>query len=164
MLGLATAATLVRGMYLMARILVVAETVCILAAWAVAQWPYLIVPDVTIDNAASPASVLRPMLIVVVVGMALVLPGLWYLLHLQDTTANARPGNTVGILRRHDGSGPVADAPLTPNSTATSLIAGDGGPLELRTAAPTLSVAGGGSGAGIHCLYRSGGRGDNNLP
>ncbi len=143
-LGLATAATLVRGMYLVARILVVAETVCILAAWAVAQWPYLIVPDVTIDNAASPASVLGPLLIVVLVGMVLVLPALWYLLRIFKTRPRTPgPETTVASFVATMDGGIAADAPLTPDSTATPLIVGAGGPLEPRTAAPTLSIAGG---------------------
>src|SRR5262245_54207857 len=93
LLGLATAAALLRRAYLTARVLVAAETACIFVAWAVAQWPYLIVPDVTIDNAASPASVLGPMLIVTLLGLILVLPALWYLFYIFKRRATPRgPG------------------------------------------------------------------------
>ena len=78
-LGLATAAALFFNAYLVARVLVAAETTCILLAWSVAQWPYLIVPDVTVTNAASPASVLGPMLIVALLGIVILVPSLWYL-------------------------------------------------------------------------------------
>ncbi|WIG60751.1 MAG: Cytochrome d ubiquinol oxidase subunit II [Ktedonobacterales bacterium] len=79
LLGLATAVALLRNAYAAARILVAAGTVFIFAAWGVAQWPYFIVPDVTVDNAASPSSVLGPLLIVALLGLILVLPVLWYL-------------------------------------------------------------------------------------
>lgn len=78
-IGLATAVALLRNLDALARILVAAETACILLAWGVAQWPYLIVPDVTVDSAASPASVLGPTLVVAVLGLCILLPSLWYL-------------------------------------------------------------------------------------
>jgi cytochrome d ubiquinol oxidase subunit II len=89
-LGLATAAALLRAAYQLARVLVAAETACILLAWGVAQWPYLIVPDVTVDNAASPASVLGPMLIVSLLGLMVLLPSLWYLFSIVERSAPAR--------------------------------------------------------------------------
>ena len=58
LIGLLAAVALLRGRYLWARYLVAGEIACILAAWAVAQYPYLIIPDVTIASAAAPDSVL----------------------------------------------------------------------------------------------------------
>ncbi|MGZ6308389.1 MAG: cytochrome d ubiquinol oxidase subunit II [Ktedonobacterales bacterium] len=92
-IGLATAAALLRHQDALARVLVAAETVCILLAWGVAQWPYLIVPDVTVDSAASPASVLGPMLIVSLLGLAVLLPSLWYLFTVAKRRAT--PGGPV---------------------------------------------------------------------
>lgn len=93
-LGLATAAALLRGLDMLARVLVAAETVCILLAWGVAQWPFLIVPDVTVDSAASPASVLGPMLIVSVLGLVVLLPSLWYLFSVvKRGTATGTPAS-----------------------------------------------------------------------
>jgi cytochrome d ubiquinol oxidase subunit II len=94
LLGLATAAALLSGHDAIARVLVAAETACILAAWGVAQWPYLIVPDVTAQSAASPASVLGPMLIVAVIGLVILLPSLWYLFTVFKLrpAAGAHPG------------------------------------------------------------------------
>jgi cytochrome d ubiquinol oxidase subunit II len=94
-LGLATAAALLRNWLRVARVLVIVMAVCILAAWGVGQWPYLIVPDVTIDNAASPASVLGPMLIVVLIGLVLLLPALWYLLRIFKARPRARTPQTT---------------------------------------------------------------------
>ena len=98
LLGLATAAALLNGNDALARVLVAAETACILAAWGVAQWPYLIVPDVTAQSAASPASVLGPMLIVTVIGLVILVPSLWYLFAVfkrRPTAAGSRPGSGV---------------------------------------------------------------------
>src|SRR5579862_7963310 len=53
-IGLATAGALFIGAYRTARMLVIGEAVCILAAWAVGLAPYLVVPNLTITNAASP--------------------------------------------------------------------------------------------------------------
>jgi cytochrome bd ubiquinol oxidase subunit II len=79
LIGLAAAGALLRAADKTARILVAAEAACIFVAWGVALWPYLIVPDVTITNAASPVSVLGPLLIVSVLGLLVLLPCLWYL-------------------------------------------------------------------------------------
>lgn len=61
-----------------ARTAAIAQVVAVFGAWASAQYPYLIVPDVTIFSAASPRSVLVAMLIlsvfyVIVLGPALAL-------------------------------------------------------------------------------------------
>ncbi len=93
-IGLGTAAVLLRHLDSLARVLVAAETVCILLAWGVAQWPYLIVPDVTVDSAASPASVLGPMLIVAILGLLVLIPSLWYLFDVVKHRAPAgRPAS-----------------------------------------------------------------------
>lgn len=118
-IGLATAAALLRHLDSLARALVAAETVCLFLAWGVAQWPYLIVPDVTIDSAASPASVLGPMLIVAVLGLLVLIPSLWYLF----STAKRRPAPT--------GSG--RGAATGPSATVASFVAS----LQ-PVAAPTL--------------------------
>ena len=80
LIGLATAGALFRRRYRAARILVAGEAVFILAAWAVGLAPYLVVPDLTIDNAASPPITQALLLITSVIGLALILPSLWFLL------------------------------------------------------------------------------------
>lgn len=81
-IGLLTAAALLVGYFRLARVLVAAEVACILGAWAVAQLPYLIVPDVTIASAASPTNVQTATLIGATIGLAIVMPSLWYLLYV----------------------------------------------------------------------------------
>lgn len=105
-LGLATAVALLRHMDEVARVLVAGETVCVFLAWGVAQWPYLIVPDVTVDNAASPASVLGPMLIVALVGLAVLIPSLWYLFSVVKR--RAAPSGLSGAAKGPGGTTTVA--------------------------------------------------------
>jgi cytochrome d ubiquinol oxidase subunit II len=76
LIGLATAFTLLTGRFQAARLLLMGEIGAILVAWAVAQAPYLIVPDVTIANAASPAPTLSAFLITSVLGLLLLVPSL----------------------------------------------------------------------------------------
>jgi cytochrome d ubiquinol oxidase subunit II len=63
----------------LARIAVAAQVVFVLWAWAVAQWPYLIPPDMTIQSAAAPRSALDALLVIIAVGMVVLLPSLWLL-------------------------------------------------------------------------------------
>jgi cytochrome d ubiquinol oxidase subunit II len=79
LIGLATAAALLLGFYQSARLLVAAETACIFAAWAIAQYPYLIIPSLTLTNAASPRPVLLAAVLASLAGMVILLPSLWYL-------------------------------------------------------------------------------------
>lgn len=77
--GLVTAAALLLRRFHLARMMLMIEIALILVAWAVAQAPALIVPDVTIDNAASPAASLQGFLIASAFGMLFFLPSLWFL-------------------------------------------------------------------------------------
>jgi cytochrome bd ubiquinol oxidase subunit II len=95
LVGLATAATLVLGRYRLARMLVAAETALIIAAWGLAQYPYLIVPDLTLQNAASPASTLTLAIICSLLGMLVLLPALWYLFVIFKIPTGARPKETA---------------------------------------------------------------------
>ena len=79
LIGVATAITLILGRYRAARIALMLEITSILVAWAVAQAPDLIVPDVTIASAASPSVTLSAFLISSAVGMVIFLPSLWLL-------------------------------------------------------------------------------------
>ena len=62
-----------------ARILAAAQVTLILVGWALAQRPYLIAPDVTIENAAAPAVTLTLMLAIVGAGALFLIPSLYYL-------------------------------------------------------------------------------------
>ena len=63
----------------LARISAVIQIAALVAGWALAQYPYLIYPDLTLADAAAPHAVLRFVLWSTPVGMALLLPSLWYL-------------------------------------------------------------------------------------
>ncbi len=63
----------------LARLLAIAQVVLILWGWGMAQFPYLIVPDLTFANTAAPDNVLQILLIALVAGMVVLAPSLWYL-------------------------------------------------------------------------------------
>jgi cytochrome d ubiquinol oxidase subunit II len=79
LVGLGAAAALFLGRYWLARVLIVLETACLLGSWAVAQLPYLIPPDVTITNAASPDATLIALLVSTGIGSVFLAPSLWFL-------------------------------------------------------------------------------------
>jgi len=78
-IGLATAVTLYARYYRTARALIIAETAFMLGAWGLAQYPYIIPPDYTIDNSANAPNVITAVLIGLVCGMIIVIPSLYYL-------------------------------------------------------------------------------------
>jgi len=95
LVGLATAGALILGRYRLARMLVAAETALIIGAWGVAQYPYLVVPDLTLQNAASPASTLTLAIICSLLGMLILLPSLWYLFVIFKIPTGSRPTETA---------------------------------------------------------------------
>jgi cytochrome d ubiquinol oxidase subunit II len=82
LVGLGAASALLLRRYRLARLLIILETALLLGAWGLAQVPYLIPPDVTIANAASPDATLIGLLVSTAAGMALLLPSLWLLFHV----------------------------------------------------------------------------------
>jgi cytochrome d ubiquinol oxidase subunit II len=62
-----------------ARVACVAQIVALLAGWGAAQWPFLIYPDLTVVNAAAPASTLSLTAATLPFGLAALLPALWFL-------------------------------------------------------------------------------------
>ena len=67
------------GRFNLARYTCVAQIVALLAGWAAAQWPYLIYPDVTVTNAAAPASTLALTAWTLPFGLGALFPALWFL-------------------------------------------------------------------------------------
>jgi cytochrome bd ubiquinol oxidase subunit II len=65
--------------YRLARISAVVQIACLLAGWALAQSPYIIYPDVTLAAAAAPRATLLFILWTTPLGMAVLIPSLWYL-------------------------------------------------------------------------------------
>ncbi len=78
-IGLATAVALFVRYYRVARVLIILEAAFLLGSWGLSQYPYIIPPDMTIDNAANDPTVIVTLLIATAIGMALLLPALYYL-------------------------------------------------------------------------------------
>jgi cytochrome bd ubiquinol oxidase subunit II len=93
LVGLGAAASLFFRHYHLARILVVIETGFFFTTWGVSQLPYIIPPDVTVENAASPSITQLELLVSTAIGMVLLLPSLWFLFHVfkGNNQGRARP-------------------------------------------------------------------------
>jgi len=65
--------------YKLARVCVVAQTTMILLGWAVAQFPYLVEPNITIDSVAAPPVTLKLLLAALAAGAILLFPSYYYL-------------------------------------------------------------------------------------
>lgn len=70
---------LTRRQYLLARVLAAGEVVVLLWGWAFSQWPYVIYPDVTVQNSAVTGPAASFLLTSLPFGFALLLPSLWFL-------------------------------------------------------------------------------------
>jgi cytochrome d ubiquinol oxidase subunit II len=65
--------------FTVARVTAVAEVVVLLWGWALAQWPYIIYPDLTWEAAAAPDATLGFLLATAPLGAVLLVPSLWLL-------------------------------------------------------------------------------------
>lgn len=65
--------------YRVARVAAAAQVTMILWGWAVAQFPYMLPPDLTIVGAAAPRVTLQLALVAVLVGAVVLFPSLYYL-------------------------------------------------------------------------------------
>jgi cytochrome bd ubiquinol oxidase subunit II len=65
--------------YRLARVSAVVQIACLIGGWAIAQSPYIIYPGLTLQQAAAPQSTLLFILWTTPVGMALLIPSLYYL-------------------------------------------------------------------------------------
>jgi cytochrome bd ubiquinol oxidase subunit II len=68
--------------YRLARAGAVAAVASVLFGWGVAQWPYLIVPDVTVTSAAAPDETLRVVVVGFAIGGAVLAPSLYLLFRI----------------------------------------------------------------------------------
>jgi cytochrome d ubiquinol oxidase subunit II len=92
--GLTSFGATFRGRERVARLGAAIAVGSVVAGWGVAQWPYLIVPDLTASDAAAPASSLRPIAIGFAIGAALVLPSLLLLFRVfKSSGAQADAGS-----------------------------------------------------------------------
>lgn len=78
---------LLRRYFRLARVAAVAQVSLLLLGWGLAQYPYLIYPDVTLRAAAAPDATLLFVLYSLPIGMALLLPSLWLLFRVFKSEA-----------------------------------------------------------------------------
>lgn len=73
-----------------ARVCAAGQVTLILWGWALAQYPYLVRPDLTIHNSAAPPSTMEGLLWILAAGVVLLFPSYWYLFHVfkGDTIAD----------------------------------------------------------------------------
>jgi cytochrome bd ubiquinol oxidase subunit II len=79
LLAPASAYALWRRRFGRARLLGAAQVVVLLAGWAMAQWPYLVYPDLTVAGSAAPPSTLSLTAATLPFAIAAVVPSLWWL-------------------------------------------------------------------------------------
>jgi len=88
--GLAATVLVYRRSYSVARIAAAGAVGSVIAGWGVGQYPWMLVDEVTINDAAGANTTLAGLLIVVAIAGVLVLPALGYLLWLTQTEAWTR--------------------------------------------------------------------------
>jgi cytochrome d ubiquinol oxidase subunit II len=79
--------------YQLARVLAMTQIALIIAGWGLAQFPFLIGPDLTFANAVAPDSVLRVLIVALAAGALLLFPSLWYLFRVFKTPAQNQMTN-----------------------------------------------------------------------
>ena len=63
----------------------------ILLGWAFSQYPYLVVPDLTMSDAAAPPQTLELLLWTLAIGVLLLFPSLYYLYRIFKGHTFSRP-------------------------------------------------------------------------
>jgi cytochrome d ubiquinol oxidase subunit II len=107
--GLATIVLLARGRFDAARLAAAVAVVAVLAGWGVAQYPDIVVGELTIEQAAGARASLVAVWVSVALGMVVLVPSLAYLFALLrrgDLTAPAQPrGPSAAAERRPPSAG-----------------------------------------------------------
>jgi cytochrome bd ubiquinol oxidase subunit II len=94
--GVAAVVGLVLRRYVVSRLASALAVTTILVGWAVSQYPYVLVPDVTIEEAATGRATLEAMLLALAVGAVVLVPSLVYLYVLfQRSPAEPAPAESV---------------------------------------------------------------------
>ncbi len=93
LVALGALAALWQERYVLARALAIAQVTLVVCGWGFSQFPALVVPDITIANAAAPDSVLRAILWALACGAVVLFPSLWWLYRLFKAGA-ARESRT----------------------------------------------------------------------
>jgi cytochrome d ubiquinol oxidase subunit II len=74
-----------------ARICAAGQVTLILWGWALAQYPYLVRPELTIHNSAAPEATLLALLWALAAGVVVLLPSYWYLFHVFKGSTQKAP-------------------------------------------------------------------------
>jgi cytochrome bd ubiquinol oxidase subunit II len=72
--------------YWLSRVFAVGEIVLLLLGWGLAQQPYLVYPDITLQEAAAPTPTIAFMVATLPFGALLLIPSLWLLFHVFKAT------------------------------------------------------------------------------
>jgi len=89
--ALGTLAALWMRRFPLARFCAAGQVVLILWGWALAQYPYLVRPQLTIHNSAAPQATMRALLWALVAGVVLLFPSYWYLFHVFKGSTQKSP-------------------------------------------------------------------------
>jgi len=81
-LSLAALAALWKRWFSVARAAAIGQITLILVGWCLAQYPHLVTPDVTVNNAHAPEITLRLLVLTLSVGAFVLLPSLAFLFHI----------------------------------------------------------------------------------
>jgi cytochrome d ubiquinol oxidase subunit II len=80
--SIAVLTSLWRRKFALARMAAIGQVTLILVGWSLAQFPYLITPDVTILNGAAPPATLRLLITALVAGAVILFPSLGFLFYI----------------------------------------------------------------------------------
>ena len=89
--AIATLIALWRRRFALARVAAAAQVALILLGWALAQYPMILVPDLTFDLTAAPPNVLRMLTLVFAIGAVLLLPSFYYLFRVFKGESASAP-------------------------------------------------------------------------
>ncbi len=79
LLGIGTLAALLKRRFYLARLTVALQVVCVMWTWAFAQYPYLVLPNLTIQQAAGPEITLQIAVVALIAGGLILFPSLFLL-------------------------------------------------------------------------------------
>ncbi|HFC11625.1 MAG TPA: cytochrome d ubiquinol oxidase subunit II, partial [Anaerolineae bacterium] len=65
--------------YGVARLLAIAQVTAMILGWGVAQFPFIVPPDLTFAATAAPDSVLKPVFVILIIGILLIVPAFAFL-------------------------------------------------------------------------------------
>jgi cytochrome d ubiquinol oxidase subunit II len=102
--GVAAVVFLALRRYVPARLASSLAVTTILVGWAVAQYPYILVPDVTIDEAATGRATLQAMLVALAAGAVFLVPSLVYLYVLFQRSSPG-PASSPAVPAHPTGAG-----------------------------------------------------------